>query len=82
MALTKIGSFPAIGVAVFEEDTAGAGDKTITHGLSFTPKVYAVVAIDAAGSDVTAVVKSEGPTDVVITGFGAGLDKVRVVLGP
>lgn len=72
----------ALAVKYFEEDTPGAGDKTIPHGFPFTPRVYSVYAVDSAGTDVTAIVKSVDATNIVITGFGAGLDKVVVIAGP
>lgn len=81
MAVTTVGSFPAIGVKVMEEGAPALGDNTFTHDLPFTPKVYAVAQISSAGTGGN-VVKSEGATTVVITTITTAGQKLRVVLGP
>lgn len=82
MAVTTVGSFPGIGVKVMEEGAPATGDNTFTHGLPYTPKVYAVVSVSATSGAKTVEVKSEGATTVVVAVTTAAPDKIRVVLGP
>lgn len=82
MAVTTVGSFPAIGVKVMEEGSPVVGDNTIAHGLPYTPKVYSVVPKDASPATSTWQVKTEDATNVVIAIQTNAPEVLRVVLGP